>query len=69
MNWVAYNAIDELKRAMNQIEHLQAVVDAAVVFVHAENMAALGPYAHQCKKAHTNLHDEVAVFEEWEKDL
>ena len=67
MSWVAYNEHDELVRAMNQIEALQAVVDAAVVFIHAEKNASVQPYSHQLKKAHINLQDEVAAFEENEK--
>lgn len=69
VTWVPHNEHDELVRAMAQIDQLQAVVDAAVVFVHAEQMAALGHYSHQLKKAHINLQDEVAAFEEWEQDL
>ncbi len=50
-------------------EHLQAVVDAALVFVHAEQMAAVGPYEPQRKRSLKNLHEEVAAFEEWVQDL
>ena len=52
--WVAYNYRDELVRAMKQIEDLQAVVDAAIVYVHATETA----------KAHSNLIDEVVAYEE-----
>ena len=53
MNWVTYNEHDELVRAMNQIENLQAVVDAAVVFIHNEGYKTL-----------KNLREEVGAFEE-----
>ena len=51
------------------IERLQGVTDAAMAFVHAEQMAAVGPYEPQRKKALKNLHEEVAAFEEWVQEL
>ena len=62
--WVAYNYRDELVRAMKQIEDLQAVVDAAIVYVHATEQAHHGPYSQAQAKAHRNLIDEVVAYEE-----
>ena len=48
-------------------ESLQLVVDAAIAFVEAENMDALGPYVAQRRRTLHTLHDEVGKY--LEKDL
>ena len=68
VKWVPYNEHDELVRAMEQIDQLQAVVDAAVIYIHSINEGHHGPLpAGTTAKRLKNLHEEVAAFEE--KDL
>ena len=45
-----------------KIEDLQAVVDAAIVYVNAVQMAHQVPYS--TKKAHKRLMDEVTEYQE-----
>ena len=58
------NAVEECE------EHLQAVTDAAIVYVHnllAEHHGQGKP--HHLKNARKNLIEEVEAYEMWEKNL
>ena len=46
---------------------MQPIIDAAIDFVVAENMDALGPYVAQRRRTLNALHDEVGKY--LEKDL
>ena len=51
-------------------EWLQAVTDAAIIYVHAMQSHAAGiPDKGRIGKSLKNLVEEVAAFEEWEQDL
>ena len=47
-----------------EVERLQAVVDAAILFCHHDIAGHHGPNEYHRKKSRKNLFDEVAAFEE-----
>ena len=51
------------------VGYYQAVADAAVVYIHNVEAGHHGPNQDRTRKALKNLHEEVAAFEQWEKDL
>jgi hypothetical protein len=49
---------------------LQAVVDAAVLYIHGIEEGHHGPLpAGTIRRRLKNLHEEVAAFDEWEQDV
>jgi len=55
-------------KAGAEIERIQAVVDAAVLFCHHDMAAHHGTNEYHRKKSRKNLFDEVAAYEEHEQD-
>ena len=59
-----------LDSAEAECDALRAVVDAAVIYIHAMQSHAAGiPDKGRIGKTLKNLVEEVAAFEEWEQDL
>jgi hypothetical protein len=65
--WVPYSEHDELVRAMNELDYTRAIVEAAITFVEADQMAHHGPYSKQKKGALASLYAAVSLYQE--KDL
>ena len=56
------------KSLKREIDELQAVVDAALLFCHHDIAAHHGPNEYNRKKSRKNLFDEVAAYEEQSND-
>ena len=63
--WVAYNHRDELVRAMQQIDELTPVVEAACAFVDLQHAQHHGPIKNETKiKVRAELYNAVMTYQE-----
>jgi hypothetical protein len=69
-NWVAYNAIDEMKRLEPELDLLREIAEAAKYWRELEERGH-GGYIDKASRrlAHGELWEAIGAYEEWEQDL
>jgi ribosomal protein S12 methylthiotransferase accessory factor YcaO len=68
-NWVAYNAIDEMKRLETELALLRALGEAAQYWLSVEEATFIHADRDSMQVAYSDLTHAINDYTEWEQDL